>query len=273
MRRTVRAALAGALACLGALASAGCAPLVPGESTGPLVGDWLLLEAGLADAPLEVEGAGITLISDGASAAGFSGCSEYAFEVSGDSEDFRVGVALEQTQSDPATGALPACEESLERVESRYLAALVGADRAEIRDDGLWLTGADGTLHFEPIPRFPALRLADTEWVMLNQARTSRDRWATEVVGVPTLRFVGADRILAPLGCGGVVATYRVVRTEAFVTSLHRVGDEECVRAFSDRDRLLTQFLDGFRVSVVGGDRLVLTHEQLQLTYRAAESS
>src|SRR3712207_9546942 len=69
--------------------------------------------------------------------------------------------------------------------------------------------------------------------------------WTVDVVGSPTLRFVGTDRFIGTLGCGSIVGTYRVVRTEVFVVSVQRFGAEECLTAASDQDRLLAQFLDG----------------------------
>ena len=95
---------------------------------------------------------------------------------------------------------------------------------------------------------------------------TWRDTWSVDVIGSPTLRFVGRDRFLGSLGCGSIVGTYRVVRTEVFVVSLQRFGAEGCLSAFSEQDQLLAQFLDGFR-AVVAGDYLILTHETLQFVY------
>ena len=271
--RLVRCLLAGLLALLGMVAVAGCAPLSPGNANGPFVGDWQLKEAVWGDTELTVEGAGITLISDGASAAGFAGCNEYAFELSGDPQDFRFGAALPHGPSGPATGDFATCGGSLERIEDRYLTTLLAADDAEVRDGTLWLTAGDDSLRFETIPPFPGPRLVGTEWALMAYGETWLNRWATGVIGVPTLRFVGPDRIVGTLGCGGIAGTYRVVRTEVFVMSLHRFGDEDCPSSSSAQDPLLAQFLDGFRVTLVGDDRLVLTHERLQLMYRAAPSA
>jgi hypothetical protein len=101
------------------------------------------------------------------------------------------------------------------------------------------------------------------------------DRWASGVIGVPTvgLRFVGSDRIAGTLGCGGFAATYRVVRTEVLIMSLHRTDAEGCPPAVREQNRVLADLVDGFRVRLVGDDHLVLTHERVQLMYRTAPSA
>ncbi|MDQ4137728.1 MAG: META domain-containing protein [Actinomycetota bacterium] len=259
------------LAMLCAVAFTACAPLFPGQAEGPFNGDWMLMQAGWRDARFVVEGTGITLVSDGETVSGFSGCHEYAFRLNGDAEEFSFGEALDPGRSGPASGSFGACSGSLERVEARYLGVLLAADGAEVRDDELVVTAGHSYLIFAPIPLFPGRRLVGTEWVLEAYGETWRDEWATEMIGMPTLRFVGQDRIVGTLGCGGIVATYRVVRTEIFVLSLHRYGAEGCLSAFSEQDQLLAQFLDGFRAYLLGDTHLVLTHERLQLMYRAAE--
>jgi hypothetical protein len=272
MRRKVRGVLAGVVAALCSVALAGCGLLSTGDVDGPFVGDWKLVEARWG-AGLDLPRTGITLVSDGDSASGFAGCHEYAFELSGKPEAFKVGKPLEHGPSGPATGDFGTCNSALDRIEARYLTALLSADSAQVRDGALVLTAGYSYLRFEAIPPFPGPRLAGTDWVLEAYGETWLDRWASDVIGVPTLRFVGSDRIVGTLSCGGILGTYRVVRTEVFVMSLHRFGDEKCLSSFSEQDQLLAQFLDGFRVTLAGDDHLVLTHERLQLQYRAAPSA
>ena len=270
IRRAVRRLRVTALALLCALTVASCAPLFPGEAEGPFDGDWLLVQAGWGEAQFTVEGAGITLVSDGESVSGFSGCRQYAYAMSGDAEDFRIGDAVEPGSiADPYEDMLP-CNGSLKRIESRFLSVLLAAERAEVLGDELLLTAGNSYLFFKAFPPFPAAKLMGKQWVLNGYGDTWQDRWTTDVVGEPSLRFVGRDRFVGTLGCGGIVGTYRVLGTEVFVTSLHRFGAEGCLSAFSEQDQLLAQFLDGFRVVVVGEEHLMLAHRRLQLMYRAA---
>ena len=271
-RRAMRWVRATALALVCALTVAACAPLFPAQAEGPFNGDWLLVQAGWGDARFTVEGAGITLVSDGRSASGFSGCHDYAYRLSGDAEDFRFGEALERQ---PSGGAYPfddlvPCNGSLKRIESRYLTVLLAAERVEVRDGELLLTAGNSYLFFRAFPPFPGPQLLRTEWVLNGYGDTWQDRWTTDVIGTPTLRFVSRDRFVGTLGCGRIVGTYRVVRTEVFVTALHRYGAEGCLSAFAEQDQLLGQFLDGFRIVVIGEEHLVLMHRRMQLMYQAA---
>ncbi|MFC0678566.1 hypothetical protein ACFFGH_12020 [Lysobacter korlensis] len=258
-----------ALALVCALTLAACAPLFPGEAEGPFDGDWLLVQAGWGEAQFTVAGAGITLVSDGESASGFSGCRQYAYAMTGEAEDFGFGDPLEPgPTADPYEDMLP-CNGSLERIESRYLSVLLAAERAEVRGDELLLTAGNSYLFFKAFPPFPGPQLMGKQWVLNGYGDTWQDRWTTDVIGSPTLRFLSRDRFVGTLGCGGIAGTYRILGTEVFVTSLHRYGADGCLSAFSEQDQLLAQFLDGFRVIVVGDEHLVLAHRRLQLMYRA----
>src|SRR5215218_287112 len=139
MRRKVRGVLAGVLAALSAVALAGCGLLSTGNAEGPFVGDWKLVDARWG-AGLELPRTGITLVSDGDSVSGFSGCHECAFELSGKPEEFEVGRPLEHGPSGPATGDFGTCNSALDRIEARYLTALLAAESAEVRDGALVLT-------------------------------------------------------------------------------------------------------------------------------------
>ena len=108
---------------------------------------------------------------------------------------------------------------------------------------------------------------------MMAYAETRADRWTTEVIGCRGCASPVPTGSSAHLGCCGVVATYRVVRTEVFVMSLQRFGAEECVSWFCEQGHLLAQFLDGFPVTMVGDDRLALSHERLELMDRASAAA
>jgi hypothetical protein len=267
IRRSVRRLRAAVLALLCALTLVSCAPFFPSEAEGPFAGDWRLVEAGWGDARFTIEGAGITLISDGRSARGFSGCNDYAFRITGENGGFRLGNAIESGPTAPPP-RLGICRGWLERVESQYLTVLYAVDRAEVGFGELRLTDGYRYLLFAAIPPFPGPQLVGTEWVLEGYGDTWRDTWTVDVLGSPTLRFLGRDRFLGTLGCGSVVGTYRVVRTEVFVVSMQRFGAEGCISAFTEQDQLLAQFLDGFRAYLTG-DHLILTHERLQLVYSA----
>jgi hypothetical protein len=265
IRRAVRRLRGASLAILCALALASCAPLFPSEPDGPFTGDWRLVAAGWAESRFTIEGAGVTLASDGRTVRGFSGCNHYTFRLSGDAH------ALAVQSLEPGGTELPhlqSCMGWLERIESRYLTALLGADRAEVGSEELRLSGKDSFLSFAPIPPFPGHQLSGTEWVLEGYGDTWRDAWTVDVVGSPTLRFLGRDRFVGTLGCGSIVGTYRVVRTEVFVVSIQRFGAEGCRSGLSSQDQLLAQFLDGFR-AFLAGDHLILTRERLQLVYSA----
>lgn len=270
MRRAMRGVRALALATLSALVFTACAPLFTADAEGPFDGDWQLVQAGWGNTHFTVEGAGITLVSDRQTAAGFSGCREYAFELHGDADDFSFGEALEDGLPGRPSSGPAICNGSLERIESRYLTVLLAADGADVQSGELLVTAGNSYLVFRAIPPFPGHQLTGIEWVLDSYGETWRGRWTMDIIGAPTLRFLGQDRIVGTLGCGGITATYRVIRTEVFVTSLHRYGAEGCLSAFSEQDQLLAQFLDGFRATVVG-EHLVLTHERVRLVYRAAE--
>jgi hypothetical protein len=272
MRRAARRLRAIALAVLGVFAVASCAPLLPGEPDGPFNGDWQLVQAGWGDSRFTVAGTGITLISNGESAVGFSGCREYAFQLTGDSESFSFGDVLDRAPGFPSPADLTACGGSLSRLESRYLTALLAADSAEVRNQELMLTDGTSYLIFTAIPPFPGPQLVGSTWELERYGDTWRLREETDIVGKPTVRFVGEDRIVGTLGCGGFAGTYRVVRTEVFLVSFQRYGAEGCLSAFLEQDQLLAQFLGGFRATV-SGDHLVLTHERLQLVYRAVPTT
>jgi META domain len=262
-RRLRAAVLAGT--CVLTLAS--CSAIFPAEADGPFVGDWRLVQAGWGDARFTIEGAGITLVSDGETATGFSGCRDYTFQLTGDTAAFRVDAASDPEPDAPPTG-LEVCNGPLERIEARYLSALLGAERATIRDEELRLTAGNSYLIFTAIPPFPGPRLTGVEWELEGYGDTWRGTWTDDVIGSPTLRFLGRDRFVGTLGCGSLVGTYRVVRTEVFVMSLQRFGAEGCRSAFSEQDQLLGQFLDGFR-AYLAGDHLILVHHRLQVVYRA----
>ena len=266
MRRAVRRLRAAVLALLCAVALTSCAPFFPSEADGPFTGDWRLVEAGWGDARFTIEGAGITLVSDGESVRGFAGCNDYAFRLAGEADALSFGEPLDPGQR-TFTG-LEVCRGWLERIESRYLTALLAADRAEVRRSTLRLTGGSSYLVFAAIPPFPGQQLVGKEWVLEGYGDTWRDTWTVDVIGSPTLRFLGRDRFVGTLGCGSIIGTYRVVRTEVFVVSLQRFGAEGCLAAFSEQDQLLAQFLDGFRAYLTG-DHLILTHNRLQLVYSA----
>jgi hypothetical protein len=268
MRQTVRAVRALALALLCAFAVTACAPLLPGEPNGPFNGDWRLVQAGWGSSRFTVVGTGITLVSNGDSVVGFSGCREYAFELSGNAEEWSLGDPLNAEPGFPPPADLAPCSGALERIESRYLGALLSADSAEVRHRELKLTDGTSFLIFTAIRPFPGPQLAGTTWELERYGDTWRLRWETDIVGTPTVRFVGEDRIVGTLGCGGFAGTYRVVRTEVFLLSFQRFGAEGCLSAFLEQDQLLAQFLGGFRATV-SGDHLVLSHKRLQLVYRA----
>jgi len=265
--RAVRALRAAVLAVVCGLALAACAPLFPSEAHGPFVGDWRLVEAGWGTARFTIKGAGITLTSDGETAWGFSGCRSYAFGLTGETEAFLIGGPVEGAPTGPPT-SLASCNGVLERIESRYLNALLASDTAELRSSELRLTDGRSYLIFTAIPPFPWPRLAGTEWELEGWGETWRDTWTDEVIGSPTLRFLGPDRFVSTLGCGSIVGTYRVVRTDVFVVSMQRFRSPGCISVFSEQDQLLGQFLNGFRAYLTG-DHLILTHERLQLVYRA----
>jgi META domain len=267
LRRAVRRLRATALTLLCAVALTSCAPFFPSEADGPFTGDWRLVEAGWGDARFTIEGAGITLLSDGNSVRGFAGCNDYAFRLAGEPDALRFGDALDPGPPSPSAG-LEVCRGWLERIESRYLTALLASDRADVQSETLRLSGGNSHLVFTAIPPFPTQQLIGTEWVLEGYGDTWRDTWTVDVVGSPTLRFLGPDRFLGTLGCGSIVGTYRVVRTEVFVVSLQRFGTEGCLSAFSEQDQLLAQFLDGFRAYLTG-DHLILTHDRLQVVYSA----
>ena len=264
VRRAVRRLRAAALALVCGFALTSCAAFFPSEADGPFAGDWRLVEAGWGQARFTIEGAGITLVSDGRSVRGFSGCNDYAFRLTGDADALRVGEEV-----DPAPPpSLGICSGLLERIEARYLSALFRAERAEVSDEVLRLTDGNSYLLFAAIPPFPLPQLVGTEWVLEGYGDTWQETWTVDAIGSPTLRFVGRDRFLGTLGCGSIVGTYRVVRTEVFVVSLQRFGTEGCLSEFSEQDQLLAEFLDGFRADVTG-HHLILTHERLQLVYSA----
>jgi hypothetical protein len=265
--QAVRRLRAAALAFLCALTLASCAPFFPAEADGPFPGDWRLVQSGWGEARFSIEGAGITLVSDGESVRGFAGCRQYAYRLSGETDEFRVGEALKPALTEPPAN-YSACQGWLERIESRFLTALLVADEAQVSDDELRLTDGNSYLVFTAIPPFPGPQLSGTEWVLEGYGDTWLDGWNDDVIGSPTLRFLGRDRFLGTLGCRSLVGTYRVVRTEVFVVSMQRFGGEGCQSAYSEQDQLLAQFLDGFRASLAG-EHLILVHERLQLVYRA----
>jgi hypothetical protein len=265
-RRAVHSLRAAALWLLCALMLASCAPLFPSEARGPFVGDWRLVQAGWGEAEFTVAGAGITLTSDGETVRGFSGCHSYAFTLTGELTALRIAGPVDAATAPPA--GLAACDGKLERFESRYLSALLAADAGKMRNDTLRLTDGTSYLVFTKIPPFPERQLTGKEWRLEGYGETWGNTWTAELVGSPTLRFLGQDRFVGDLGCGSVLGTYRVVRTQVFVVSMQRFGADECLSAFSGQDQLLAEFLDGFRATLTG-DHLILTHERLQLLYRA----
>jgi heat shock protein HslJ len=269
-RRTGRAFGAAVVAAVSAMLVAACAPFLPGSPDGPFNGDWLLVEAGWGDTGFRVDRAGITLMSDGRSAAGFSGCSEYAFELSGDADEFRIAEAVGGNSSSVTADELVTCHGYLDRLESRYLSLLLAADEVERTDTELVLRSGDSSLVFVAFPPVRSSELLRTEWVLSGYGNTWQDRWSTDIVGSPTLRFLDDERFVGSLGCGGFVGNYRVVRTQLFVTTLHRQATEECRSEGSAQDALFARFLDGFRVIVLGREHLVLLHNQTQLFFTAA---
>jgi hypothetical protein len=266
MSRRMRHLRATVMAAMCALVLAACAPLFPSEPQGPFVGDWRLVQAGWGEAEFMVAGAGITLTSDGETVRGFSGCHAYAFTLTGELTALRIGGPVDEATAPPP--GLAVCDGKLDRFESRFLSALLAADTAKMQSGALRLTDGTSYLVFTRIRPFPGARLNGTEWELEGYGETWESTWTAELVGSPTLRFLGRDRFVGDLGCGSVTGTYRVVRTEAVVVSLQRFGADGCLSPFSEQDQLLTQFLDGFRADLTG-NHLILTHERLKLLYRA----
>jgi heat shock protein HslJ len=255
-----------------ALALGSGAVALAGAPTGPLEGDWQLIQARDAVGDFAVEHAAITLEVRGQSASGYAACGDYALRLTG--EPARVAF---QEPAGSEQAASEQCSPQLEQLRVLFLDALTATDSATVEGETLRLRGDDTHLVFIAIPRFPEAQLDGTSWVLESYGESwSRQRFSPQA-GASTLRFSGDDRFTATLACGKTIGLYRVSRTEATAVTFDvvgpgsAVGSAFCPRAAAIQDIRVTELLRGFRASL-HGERLVLTRNRLEAVFRPADA-
>jgi heat shock protein HslJ len=111
----------------------------------PMDGEWQLTGGSDATGDIVVNGVPVTLLIARGAVSGRAPCNTYTGGVSGDGGTIAF-APIEQTEI--------ACEDdALNRLETRYLAALRASTTATVDGDSLTLGSADSTLQFTLLPR------------------------------------------------------------------------------------------------------------------------
>ena len=161
---------------------------------------WNLFAYGDASNPRPVpEDVSVTLhINEEGEVSGKSGCNNYSGKVTidGDSVTFELGAST-----------LVACDPPANAMESTYLGALVGVDRAEIKQDQLILyyNGGLDALRFRAERNNP---LQFTDWELLTFGPLDKGTRPLETTQLTAL--FGQKKLVGSAGCNNFDTTYRV---------------------------------------------------------------
>jgi len=236
----------------------------PGASApgGPIDadGDWLLVEATVDGAPMELsDEAPVTLIIDGSQVSGTSACNGYGGAIVVESGEVRFG---------DMGMTMMGCAEPAASIETAYHAALARIRVASMDGDALVLAGDGVSLRFETIPPVPTAELIETLWML---DTLIADGVASSVGGEQaTLRIASDLSFEGSTGCRSFSG--RLIETGGELTATDMtMTDQACPPELADQDGHVTSVLgDGFSATI-DGDRLTLTASGgLGLSYSAA---
>jgi heat shock protein HslJ len=211
-------------------------------------GDWLLIEATVDGAPIELsDEARVTLSIDGSQVGGTSACNGYGGEIVVADGEVRFGELFM---------TMMGCEEPAASIETAYHAALARIRVASMDGEHLVLAGDGVSLRFEAIPPVPTAELTETDWTL---DTLTTGEIATSVAGEPaTLRIASDLSFAGSTGCRAFSG--RLVETGGELTATEMsMTDQACPPELAAQDSHVTAVLgDGFRASI-DGDRLTLT--------------
>ena len=144
------------LAILVAVTLAGCASTGAGGGSSPapprVSGNWILLSATDARGAMNLSGSTITLQIDGAKSGGRGPCNGYGFRISGTTAGSRPGIYVGAiTIGNLAATEMACLKDPLNRLETRYFAALTEISSASMNDRTLVLAGNGVELDFRPV--------------------------------------------------------------------------------------------------------------------------
>jgi heat shock protein HslJ len=178
----------------------------PGAEGAPdPTGDWVLVEGRSPDGELAlVEGTPVTLSIDAERWGGVAACNSYGGSVrlDGDRLTFDDGIAVTE---------MACLDEDVMALESGYLAALQAAERVELRDEQLVLSGVGVELVYDEVAPEPDADLVGTVWRLASLVQgLGPDGGVSSVVGEPTLELTEDGEVRGDTGCNTFSGSYEL---------------------------------------------------------------
>lgn len=234
------------------------------EGTPDPTGDWVLVEGRGPDGELTlVEGSPVTLSIDGERWGGVAACNSYGGSVSLDGDRLAFDDGLTVTEM-----ACP--DDDVMALESGYLAALQAAERVELGEERLVLSGPEVELVFDQEPPEPDAALVGTVWVLESLVEgLGPDGSVSSVAGEPSLELTEDGEVRGDTGCNTFSGSYELDGTTLTLGPL-TVTEMACDGLEGSQEEHVLRVLeaDGLEVAIEGG-RLRLTGEDRALEYRA----
>lgn len=229
------------------------------DTTPPgVIGDWVLTEGILREAPFLVQGHRITIsFSDDGRVGGVAACNSYGGAYVADGEDLIVGEELASTAM--------ACEgPGVMESEQAFLTALRRPLTYVRNGDVLTIEGADVVMTFAPVVPVPQADLLGTEWVL--ETLISGDT-AQSAMADATLQLTADGRVFGSTGCRALEGDYVIDGDVVLFTTFSAIG--ACAADLAAQDGLVVSVLgDGFTVDIDGDVMTVTSRGNEGLTYR-----
>jgi heat shock protein HslJ len=234
------------------------------ESRPDPTGDWVLTEGRGPDGELAlVDGSPVTLSIEADRWGGVAACNSYGgrVDLDGDRLTFDDGLAVTE---------MACLDEDVMTLEAAYLDALQTAERVELRDEQLVLTGPDVELVFDQVPPEADAALVGTVWRLESLIDgLGPDGSVSNVVGEPTLELSQDGDVLGDTGCNSFSGSYQLDGTALRLEPL-AVTEMACDGPEGAQEEHVLGVLGSDELEVtVEGSSLRLTGGEQALEYRA----
>ena len=212
-----------------------------------IIGTWQLTSGTGPDGAIPtLDEARLTLDFDGTQMGGFGGCNGFGGDYELDGTTLIPGEIAISTEG---------CGDPVGALENAFVGAVVNADRVQVENDELVLSGPDIELRFDRAPAVPIDDIVGEVWVL--ETLTTGDETTAAAGADATLELSDTGVIGATTGCRRLEGTYIVRWAEVLIASSSMRG--ACRAALRDQDNHVTGVLgDGF-TATIDGDRLVLS--------------
>lgn len=217
------------------------------DFTDSVDGAWELESGTLDGAPLPIISSHpITMTLDGEQIGGTAACNSYGGQFSLEGSEFSIQDGLAWTE-------MACMPQEVMDAERGFLEALTRADRLQLTDGGLILTGVDTEMSFKRLPAVPTAELTETVWVL--DGLIQGDAVTSPVQGRrATLELEDGGTFTGSTGCRKISGTYQITGAEVQFTQFAAEGD--CGPDLQEQDSKVISALEGgFRVEI-DGDRL-----------------